>query len=106
MKLHTNLIKTNLPILFELLSVYNLFCKYFTNIGPNLASKIPASEKSHSSFLPDPKLVNSIFLEVASEEEIMWKYVVLVVQPLLYDNIGHCRNVRGVGKSMVVFLKN
>ena len=50
--------------------IANLFCKYFTNIGPNLASKIPASEKSHSSFLP-PKLVNSIFLGVASEEEII-----------------------------------
>ena len=45
--------------------IANLFCKYFTNMGPNLASKIPASEKSHSSFLP-PKLVNSIYLEVAS----------------------------------------
>ena len=45
-------------------------CKYFTNIGPKLASKIPASEKSHSSFLP-PKIVNSIFLVVASEEEII-----------------------------------
>ena len=50
--------------------IANLFCKYFTNIGPNLASKIPASEKSHSTFLP-PKLVNSIFLEVASEEGII-----------------------------------
>ena len=37
-----------------------LFCKYFTNSGPYLDSKIPASEKSHSSFLP-PKLLNSIF---------------------------------------------
>ena len=46
--------------------IANLFCKYFNNIGPNLASKSPASQKSHSSFLP-PKLVNSIFLEVASE---------------------------------------
>ena len=37
------------------------------NIGPNLASNIPASEKSHSSFffLP-PKIVKSIFLVVAS----------------------------------------
>ena len=50
--------------------IANLFCKYFTNIDPNLASKISASEKSYSSFLP-PKLVNSIFLEVASEEEII-----------------------------------
>ena len=50
--------------------VANLFCKYFTNIGPNLASKIPASEKSHGFLLPS-KLLNSIFLEVASEEESM-----------------------------------
>ena len=45
-------------------------CKYFTNIGPNLASNIPASEESYSSFLP-PKVVNSIFLVVESEEEII-----------------------------------
>ena len=32
--------------------IANFFCKYFTNIGPNLASKIPVSEKSHYSFLP------------------------------------------------------
>ena len=50
--------------------IANFFCKYFTNIGPNLASKIPASENSHSSFLP-PKLLNSIFLEVTTEEEII-----------------------------------
>ena len=50
--------------------IANLFCKYFTNTGPNLASKIPASQKSHGSFLP-PKLLNSIFLEAASEEEII-----------------------------------
>ena len=50
--------------------IANLFCKYYTNIGPNLARKIPASEKSNSSFLP-PKLVNSIFLEVANEQEII-----------------------------------
>jgi len=32
--------------------IANLLCKNFTKIGPNLASKIPASEKSDSSFLP------------------------------------------------------
>ena len=48
----------------------NLFCKYFTNIGPSLASKIPVSEKSHNSFLP-PKLVNSIFLDAVNEQEII-----------------------------------
>ena len=65
----------------------NLFCKYFTNIGPNLASKIPASEKSHSSFLP-PKLVNSIFLEVASEEEII-------------EICGTCRSGSAVGQDSI-----
>ena len=50
--------------------IANLFCKYFTNIGPNLASKIPVSEKSHNSFLPT-KLVNSIFLNAANEQEII-----------------------------------
>ena len=48
----------------------NFFCKYFTNIGPNLASKIPVSEKSHNSFLP-PKLVNSILLDAVNEQEII-----------------------------------
>ena len=47
--------------------IANFFCKYFTNIGPNLASKIPVSEKSHYSFLP-PKLVYSIFLDVVNEQ--------------------------------------
>ena len=44
--------------------------KYFTNIGPSLASKIPVSEKSLNSFL-SPKLVNSLFLETANEQEIV-----------------------------------
>ena len=33
-------------------------------------SKIPVSEKSHSSFLP-PKQVNSIFLDAVNEQEII-----------------------------------
>ena len=50
--------------------IANFFCKYFTNIGSNLASKIPVSEKLHYSFLP-PKLVNSIFLDAINEQEII-----------------------------------
>ena len=50
--------------------IANFFCKYFTNIGPNLASKIPVSVKSHNSFLP-PKLVNSILLDAVNEQEII-----------------------------------
>ena len=48
----------------------NLFRKYFTNIGPSLASKIPVSEKSHNYVLP-PKLVNSIFVDSANKQEII-----------------------------------
>ena len=33
--------------------VANGFCKYFTNIGPNLANKIPMTNTSFSSFLTD-----------------------------------------------------
>ena len=39
------------------------FCKYFTNIGPSLASKIPRSLNSFSLFLSE-RLVNSVFLNV------------------------------------------
>ena len=46
------------------------FCKYFTNIGPSLASKIPGSLNSFSHFLPE-RLVNSVFLELVHEEEIV-----------------------------------
>ena len=42
-----------------------LFRKYFTK-GPNLARKIPVSEKSRNSFL-HPKLINSILLDAANE---------------------------------------
>ena len=50
--------------------VANQFCKYFTNIGPSLASKIPKSTNSFSQFLPD-RLVNSVFLELVNEKEII-----------------------------------
>ena len=73
--LNTNKGKRGLPSIFSADSreisnpeeIANFFCKYFTNIGPNLASKIPVSEKSHNSFLP-PKLVYSIFLYVVNEQ--------------------------------------
>ena len=43
--------------------IANLFLKYK---GPNLASKIPVSEKSRNPFL-HPKLINSILLDAANE---------------------------------------
>ena len=41
------------------------FCKYFSNIGPQLAEKIPNSNDTYSCFLP-PKNVNYLFLDPAS----------------------------------------
>ena len=46
------------------------FCKYFTNIGPSLASNIPVSQKSPHSFLSG-NFVNSLFFEEVSEQEIV-----------------------------------
>ena len=39
------------------------------NIGPNLAKSIPASDKSHRSFL-NGGFINSFFLQSASEQEV------------------------------------
>ena len=49
--------------------IANRFCEYFTNIGPNLAKSIPASDKSHRSFL-NGGFINSFFLQSASEQEV------------------------------------
>ena len=49
--------------------IANRFCEYFTNIGPTLAKSIPASDKSHRSFL-NGGFINSFFLQSASEHEV------------------------------------
>ena len=46
------------------------FCMFFSNIGPNLAHKIPRSPMSHRSFLPG-NFAKSIFFDTASESEII-----------------------------------
>ena len=53
--------KSSLPLSFKIddkltshpMDIANGFCKYFTNIGPNLANKIPMTNTSFSSFLTD-----------------------------------------------------
>lgn len=50
--------------------IANRFCDYFTNIGPNLAKKIPASTLSFRSFL-SRNFPNSIFLEPVTQQEIL-----------------------------------
>ena len=55
--------------IFNPTHIANRFCEYFTNIGPDLAKSIPASDKSHRSFL-DGSFINSFFLQLASEQEV------------------------------------
>ena len=51
--------KSSLPLSFKIddkltsdpMDIANGYCKYFTNIGPNLANKIPMTNTSFSSFL-------------------------------------------------------
>ena len=49
--------------------IANRFCEYFTNIGPNLAKSVLASDKSHRSFL-NGGFIYSFFLQSASEQEV------------------------------------
>ena len=50
--------------------IANHICDYFTNIGPNLANKIPVSSRSHQSYLSG-NFMNSIFFEPATETEVI-----------------------------------
>ena len=52
------------------LEMANAFNEFFTNIGPNLAEKIPPSNVSFSQFLPQPFNNNSIFLTPSSSSEV------------------------------------
>ena len=61
--------KSNEEEIFNPTHKANRFCEYFTNIGPNLAKSIPASDKSHRSFL-NGGFINSFFLQSASEQEV------------------------------------
>ena len=64
-----SIFKSNEEDIFNPIHIANRFCEYFTNIGPNLAKSIPASDKSHRSFL-NGGFINSIFLQSASEQEV------------------------------------
>ena len=50
-------------------TIANKFCEVFTNMGPDLAKKLPPSDISHSSFLKN-KISETIFLKPVTEDEI------------------------------------
>ena len=49
--------------------IANEFCKYFTNIGPNLANRIPTVNSTYNSFLTD-RVRESIFLKPTNIAEL------------------------------------
>ena len=55
--------------IFDNFDIANHFNDFFTNIGPNLAKKIPHCSKKFDSFLKDPS-PNSIFLKPVTTSEI------------------------------------
>ena len=50
--------------------IANRFCDYFTNIGPNLAKKIPAATTSYHCSLTG-NFITSVFLQPATQQEIL-----------------------------------
>ena len=56
---------------YDSLGITNNLCKYFANIGENLSSKIPKSNKSINEYLAKIKRnEKSLFLRPTSEQEI------------------------------------
>jgi len=51
--------------------IANGFNKYFTNIGPSLAAKIPPKQKTAAQLLPATSIPNSMFLTPATPNEIL-----------------------------------
>ena len=47
------------------------FCDFFTNIGKNLASKIPKSRKKYLNYMKTPNNRNNIYLRPTNENEIL-----------------------------------
>jgi len=48
--------------------IANLFCKYFSNIGPNLAKKIPSTTKDIKDYLPNQTSFKMDISPVTSNE--------------------------------------
>ena len=54
--------KSNEEEIFNPTHIANRFCEYFTNIGPDLAKSISASDKSHRSFLDGSLVIHFFFI--------------------------------------------
>ena len=51
-------------------AIANAFCKFFANVGPNLANKIPQSSKNFDAFMHQIRCNDSLFLAPTDELEI------------------------------------
>ena len=70
-KVYSNLVtlKQGNSLRTDPLDVANIFNKYFVEVGPKLASKIPTSKHHFSKYLKH-SLINSIYLSPTDENEI------------------------------------
>ena len=77
--------KSNEEGIFNPTHIANRFCEYFTNIGPNLAKSIPASDKSGRSFLNEG-FINSFFFNRLQNKKSL-RFVAAFDPVLLQDMI-------------------
>ena len=66
----SSLFKCNNQEISDPTEIANRFCNYFSNIGPNLANKIPRTNVSHLSFLHG-NFQDSIFIDPTTDQEII-----------------------------------
>ncbi len=50
--------------------IANAFCKYFTDVGPNLSKQIPASRKTYKEYMNINPPINSLFFNPTDPNEI------------------------------------
>ena len=50
--------------------IANIFCEYFTNVGPSLASKLPNSRIPYETYLSNNSVSETIFLNPVTEREL------------------------------------
>ena len=80
-----SIFKSNEEEIFNPTHIGNRFCEYFTNIGPNLAKSISASDKSHRSFLNGGLLIHFFFNRYQNKKSL--RFVVAFDPVLLQDMI-------------------
>lgn len=61
-----------------LVEIANQFNEYFTNVGPNLASKIPTVNTSFTAFMSETRYRESFFIDPVTLQRKKWRRNYLV----------------------------